>query len=196
MGNEVSELKNSIKNWWVYEVLGFIMLIISAFIFTYQRMAYENFVSFFIMTFIVSGLLKIFFSVTNRESLGDWGWYLGGGVFDLVFGFLLASIPATSTVIVAYYVAFFLMFSSISSIGHAMDVKAFKMSDWFALIVVGVTGLFFSVLILLRPTMELRPLIFSTAMAFLCIGAYNLYLGFSFRKVNRKYFANNRLRYD
>ncbi len=84
----------------------------------------------FSISMLFSGLLEISFAVSNRKNVSSWGWYLAGGIIDMILGFYLIAYPLLSMEVIPFIIAFWLMFRGFSSIGYAMDLKRYGTRDW------------------------------------------------------------------
>ena len=84
----------------------------------------------FSVSMLVSGLLEISFAVSNRRRVSSWGWYLAGGIIDMILGFYLIAYPLLSMEVIPFIIAFWLMFRGFSSVGYAMDLKRYGTKDW------------------------------------------------------------------
>ena len=69
----------------------------------------------FSISMLVSGLLEIAFAVSNRQRVSSWGWYLAGGVIDMILGLYLVTYPVLSMEVIPFIIAFWLMFRAFSS---------------------------------------------------------------------------------
>jgi len=84
----------------------------------------------FIVAFLVSGIFEIILAVGNRDRRG-WGWALAGGILDLVLGIILMVIPPVmTTLVLIYFVGFWLLIRSVWAIGFASDLSHVKNSGW------------------------------------------------------------------
>jgi len=84
----------------------------------------------FSISMLFSGLLEISFAVSNRRRVSSWGWYLAGGIIDMILGFYLIAYPMLSMEVIPFIIAFWLMFRGFSSVGYAMDLKRYGTRDW------------------------------------------------------------------
>lgn len=87
---------------------------------------YEALSILFSVSMLVSGLLEISFAVSNRQRVSSWGWYLAGGIIDMILGFYLIAYPLLSMEVIPFIIAFWLMFRGFSSAGYAMDLKGME----------------------------------------------------------------------
>lgn len=184
MANVLSEFKSTVKNWWAFEVLGVLLVLMSLIVFARPVETYAGLVMYFVLTFFVSGILRIVFSLTNRETLSGWGWYMAGGIFDVILGMLLATRMDIVSITLPFFAGFYLLFSSIAAIGKSYDLKAFGVTQWSMPLLIGIAGIVFSCLILFNPVLGIETLILWTALAFLFVGVFYMTLGFKLRRLH------------
>ena len=103
---------------------------------------------------LVSGLLEISFAVSNRRRVSSWGWYLAGGIIDMILGFYLIAYPLLSMEVIPFIIAFWLMFRGFSSVGYAMDLKRYGTKDWGWYIALGILAVICSLIILWQPAVR------------------------------------------
>ena len=92
------ELKQEVKNWWVSLILGILYVAVALGLMFFPFNGYAALSILFSISMLVSGLLEIAFAVSNRQRVSSWGWYLAGGVIDMigshsVYHRLLADVP-------------------------------------------------------------------------------------------------------
>jgi uncharacterized membrane protein HdeD (DUF308 family) len=174
----VSELESTIRHWWVFILLGAMFLALGALVFQNPIESYVGLAIYFAAAFVVSGAFRIGFALLNRRALGGWGWYLGAALLELSIGFFLLANPELAAVSLPIYVGFSLLFWGISAIGKAFDMRALGMRDWSVLLAAGIAGLGFSTMVIFNPSLGVASVIVWTGLAFLSIGAFNVYLGF------------------
>ena len=162
---------------WTYISLGVLFIIVAGFVFSRPVSSYLALVVYFALTFFISGALRSIFAVTNREVLNNWGWYLAGGLFDVLLGILLFARLDMAALFLPYYVGFFLMISSISVISKASDLKIFTGGSSGGVMFLGVLGLIFSLILLLNPILGIGTIVAWTALGFLTGGIFYIYLG-------------------
>ena len=74
----------------------------------------------FSISFHEAGILEIFLSIQNKESLDGWGWYPdGGSILSTLIGIILIIRPEVSTAMLPFYIGFSLMFRSFQGLGHS-----------------------------------------------------------------------------
>jgi uncharacterized membrane protein HdeD (DUF308 family) len=100
---EVNDFSNSSKfrYWYLHLILGIIFMILSVIIFTTPVQFFITLSIIFSITFLVSGILEIAYTISNRRRLDNWGWSLGTGTIDVLIGILLFSRPDISMIILS-----------------------------------------------------------------------------------------------
>ena len=79
------ELKQEVKNWWVSLILGILYVAVALGLMFFPFNGYAALSILFSISMLVSGLLEIAFAVSNRQRVSSWGWYLAGGVIDMIW---------------------------------------------------------------------------------------------------------------
>lgn len=87
------ELQQEVKNWWISLILGILYVIVAISLMFSPLSGYAVLSILFSVSMLFSGLLEISFAVSNRRRVSSWGWYLAGGIIDMILGFYLDSLP-------------------------------------------------------------------------------------------------------
>ena len=175
----------SLRHNWIYIFLGIMFIIVSGFVFSNPLGSYLALVIYFVCTFFLSGIIRSIFAFTNRETLANWGWYLAGGIFDLLLGVLLISRLDLAAIFLPYYVGFFLLLSSIAAISKASDLKIFTGGASGGATFLGVLGVIFSVVLLMNPILGMGTIVMWTALGFFMTGIFYVYVGFKLKVPTR-----------
>ena len=104
------------------------------------------------------------------------------GVIDFAIGALLVSQPAISMIVLPFYIGFAILFRSMLAIGWAIEIRRQATQNWGYLLVVGILGVIFSLIMIWNPVFAGMTIVFYTGWAFIVIGAFNVYLAFKLRK--------------
>ncbi len=141
----------------------------------------------FSISFLVSGIMEIFFAISNKEVLENWGWTLALGVFTSLIGVMLIANPAISAVTLPLYVGFMLMLHSFWAIGSAFDLKDYGVKGWGISLFIGILGVLFAALLIVRPAIGGLTLVIWTGMALIASGTFNLFLSNKMRKIHKNW---------
>ena len=79
------EIQESVKNWWLSLILGIIFVGVGICLMFAPLDSYIALSIIFSITILISGIFEILFAVTNRH-VSSWGWYLVGGIIDILIG--------------------------------------------------------------------------------------------------------------
>ena len=179
----LEDVRQSAKNWFLLLILGVIFILVGILVFRTPVASYVALSMLFAATFLATGLLEIIYAVSNRKEVNSWGWSLASGIIDLLIGVLLISRPDITLVILPFFVGFAIMFRSIMAIAWSISLNNQNVSDWGSLLVIGILGLLLSFILLWNPVFAGMTIVFYTALCFIFIGVYEIYLAFKLRKI-------------
>jgi len=176
--------RKSIKSWWTYEILGIILIAMSFIVYSRPIETYAGLIVYFIATFLLTGILRMIFAIVNRNKLPGWGWYLTGGMLDIVLSALLSSRLDLALITMPLFIGFYLLFSSISAMAKSFDLRSYGLKNWGWLLLSGFIGLIFSGMILFNPILGVGALLLWTSLSLLFNGIFYISLGLKFRQLN------------
>ena len=177
-------VKNSIKYWYIPLIVGFIFVGVGIWVFRTPLESYVALAFIFSISFLVSGIFEIYFAISNREELDNWGWTLALGIVSAIVGVLLLMNPEVSKITLPIYVGFVLLFRSVFAIGASIDLKNYYVMDWGYLMVIGILGVIFSFILLWNPFFAGITLVFWTALLVIVSGIYSIYFSFKLKKLH------------
>ncbi len=181
----IEQLGFSIKNWWLSLILGILYLGIAIWLMFNPLASYVALSIVFAVLMFVSGLFEIIFSVTNKDALSSWGWYLAGGIIDLLIGLILIASPGLSMAVLPFILAFWLLFRGISGIGFAMDIRRCGSNNWGWYLFLAILAVLCSIGIIWVPAAGALTFVFVTAYAFIVFGIFRLVIAFELRKLHK-----------
>lgn len=179
------QLEKSVKNWWLSLILGIIFVGVGIILVFAPLDTYIALSIVFSITILISGIFEIAFAITNRH-ISSWGWYLAGGIIDLVIGIYLVSFPMVSMEVIPFLMAFWLMFRGFTSIGYAMDLKRYGTSEWGWYLVFGIFAILCSLLILWHPAVGALYAVYMISFAFIVIGFFRIMLSFELKRLHKR----------
>ncbi|MDR3714221.1 MAG: DUF308 domain-containing protein [Puia sp.] len=182
--NLISEFRQVIRYWWIFLLLGAMLIFFGVGVFNHPVATYADLTIFFELAFVVNGLLEISFALLNRRSASGWGWHLAGGIFDLLMGILLVSNPILAAVSLPLFVSLWLLLRSISMIGRQFDLPVGG-GERLWMLFLGLCGIAFSFLIFYNPALGALTLVTWTSFALIAMGLFYISLGFALRKIRK-----------
>ena len=133
---------------------------------------------------LISGILEILFAISNKH-VSSWGWYLAGGIIDLILGIFLAS-PGLSMEVLPFVLAFWLMFRGFSATGYSMDLKRYGTRNWGWYMVFGILAILCSIGVIWQPALGAFTLVYMIAYALLIIGIFRVMLSFELKLLHKR----------
>lgn len=180
----LDSIKNSVKHWYIPLIVGILFVILSLAVFTSPLSSLLALSIFFALSFMFGGLSEVFFSISNRNTLPNWGWSLAFGILTTIVGFSLVVQPGLSISVMAFYVGFLLLFRSVASISFALDVKKYGSKNWGSLLIFGILGALASLFLIWNPLFTGIGLTFLMAVSILFAGLFSIFLAFQLRKIH------------
>lgn len=181
----IQSIKRSVKHWYIPLIIGIILIAVGIYVFTVPLETYLVLSVLFSISFIIAGLLDIFFSIRNRKVLQGWGWYLIGGLLSLAGGIILSIHPGISIAILPFIVGFTLLFLSFLLLGHSFEMKSLGILNWGNAAMLSTLGVILSFMLIVSPLISGISLIVITASSFIIAGVSSIVLSFDLRKVKK-----------
>lgn len=178
-------ISRTVRHWYIPLIIGIVLIAAGIYVFMVPIETYLTLSVLFSISFIIIGLLKIFFSIRNHKILRGWGWYLVGGLLSLVVGIILSIYPGISIVILPFAVGFTLLFISFLLLGFSFEMKSLEILNWGNAAVLSVLGVIFSFMLVVSPLFSGISLVVITGVAFIFAGISSIVLSFDLRKIKR-----------
>jgi uncharacterized membrane protein HdeD (DUF308 family) len=185
MTNLFQTITKSVKHWYIPLIIGIILIAAGIYVFTVPLETYLTLSVLFSISFIIIGLLDIFFSIRNHKIMQGWGWYLVGGLLSLAGGIILSIYPGISIVILPSVVGFTLLFFSFLLLGFSFEMKSLRILNWGNAAILSVLGVIFSFMLIVSPLISGISLVVITGVSFILTGGSSIVLSFDLRKVKK-----------
>lgn len=176
----------AVKNWWISLLLGLLYILIGVVLMFTPLAGYVALSVLFSVAMFVSGTLEIVFAASNRKNISSWGWYLAGGIIDLILGVFLMANVGLSMAVLPFIVAFWLMFRGFSSTGYAMDLKHYGTHNWGWYMAFGILAILCSIAIIWQPGLGAFSLVYMIAYALLIMGIFRVMLSFELKNLHKR----------
>ena len=180
------EMEHAVKNWWLSLILGILYIIVALCLLFAPGSSYIALSVIFSISMLISGIIEIIFSISNRRSISSWGWYLAGGIIDLILGIYLVAYPLLSMEVIPFIVAFWMMFRGFSATGYSMDLKRYGTRDWGWYMAFGILAILCSLLILWQPAVGALYAVYMISFTFLIIGLFRFMLAFELKNLHKR----------
>ena len=178
-------LNSSIRNWWLSLILGILYIALAIWLFVNPLASYFALSIVFSVFMFISGLSEIVFAAANRDTLSNWGWYLSGGIIDLLIGILLLASPGLSMAVLPYILAFWLLFRGFAGIGHATDLRRYGSRNWGWYLALAILAVICSIGIIWVPAAGAMTFVFMVGYALLLFGIFRIVVSFELKKLKK-----------
>lgn len=149
---------------------GILFILLGIWVFSTPLVSYLSLVWLFKVGFFVVGILEVFHAFANRDSLGNWGWALVGGIVNILFAVLLFKHPVWAIETLPIYVGFIVLFRSSMGIALAFDLKRWEAKGWAWSLVSALLGVAFSFFMIWDPFFGGLAIVIYTAMSIIMLG--------------------------
>lgn len=182
----MDKIDYAVKYWWLSLLLGVLFIIISIYLMFAPLASYIALSILFSVSMFVSGVFEIAFAFSNRGNISSWGWYLAGGIIDLILGVFLMINPGLSMSVLPFVLAFWLMFRGFSATGYSMDLKRYGTRNWGWYMAFGILAILCSIGIIWQPGIGAFTLVYMIAYALLIIGIFRIMVAFELRNLHKR----------
>jgi uncharacterized membrane protein HdeD (DUF308 family) len=182
----LSKLQNNIKHWYIPLIIGILFILLGIYISFVPLATYLTLSIFFSISFLVSGMFDILFSIQNQKRTSGWGWHLVSGIIAVILGLYLIANPGISLIALPYVVGFGLLFRSAYMLGVAFDYRSSKLINGTSIIITSILGLILSFLLIANPLIAGFSLVYLTAFSFIFTGIAAAALAFDLKKLKNK----------
>ena len=178
-------IETELKYWYAPLILGILFIGLGVLVFATPEATFLTIAVLFSIGFVVSGIVEVMFSLSNRRTLKNWGWHLVGGIITLILGVLLSLKPDFSALVLSLYIGFWLLFRSIVYASSAFELKSIGFKNWGWMLTFGIIGIVFSFILLWNPLLIGIGFVFWIGYGLIILGIINIILGFSIRRFKK-----------
>ncbi len=176
-------VKDAIKHWYFPLVLGIIFIVVGIWAIATPAATYLSLAILFSITFFVTGILEIIFSIIYKKQLDGWGLSLAAGILDFIIGLILILNPQISMITLPLFVGFVVLYRSILDISWSIELKKYRVSNWGWLLFTGIMGAIFSFILLLNPLFAGLTVAVFTGIALITIGIFHIHFSIKLKKL-------------
>ncbi len=181
MSNAISKVTHSVKNWWVFLIIGILLIIGSIWMFKTPVESFAGLSGFFSILILLSGILSIFYAFGNKDDIDNWGLFIAGGILDIVVGLVLLNYPGVTMLLFSLFVGFWLLFRGIGTISTSFKFKKEGEANWFWILLFGILIVIFAFMSIVNPLIGASYLVFTLAFALFLLGLANIFISFKFK---------------
>jgi uncharacterized membrane protein HdeD (DUF308 family) len=186
MTNVISQAVSIIKNWWVFLLSGILLIVGSIWVIFTPLESYVALAWLFSILVLANGISYVYFSISNHKELEGWGWYLAGGIFEIILGIILIYYPNLSIMMLPLFVGFWFMFRGAQIVAASLEFKKYGFLDWGWIMLLGVALTVMSFFMILDPLFGFFNVVWLTALSLLLFGVSNIMISLNLKKIKSK----------
>ena len=191
----LENIEKIIKYWYAPLVSGIFFIGAGILTLAFTKASVFTLCLFLGVSFLISGVMEIVSATVNRKIIVNWGWTLFLGVIDIMFGVLLLVHPYGTMTVIALFLGLSVMFRSVGVITLSLNMKNTN-PKWRYLLVFGVSGIVFAIILLLHPLFAWKTILLFTGITFIAAGIFGILLSLHLRALKERYlkFVRNQMR--
>ena len=173
------------KYWWALIITGILMIPCGLWLWFQPALGYEVLSLLLGWLLILFGIVQLIVSGNVKQKVRGWGWWLAGGIIDILIGFILVGNLSFSEAVLPFFFAFIFVYKGIANLFSALNMVSTH-RYWWLYLVNGLLLLILGLLFFASPFTAAFSIIFLCAVAFIYWGFSLIFFGYSLRPVNNR----------
>lgn len=175
------------KKWWTNFTLGVLFISLGTWLFMTPLEESVSLTVFFGFALIVAGLFEIAGGVIYRSDSNYRIWHLINGMVDLSIGNLLLLESRTAIETAPYFLTVWLFYKGLIALDLSWELKSWNHKSWGFMFALGCSPILFSILTMAYPFMGGLHSVYTTGLAFLGLGTFNISIAYNLNKLRKKF---------
>ena len=172
------------KYWWALIITGILMIPCGLWLWFQPALGYEVLSLLLGWLLILFGIVQLIVSGNVKQKVRGWGWWLAGGIIDILIGFILVGNLSFSEAVLPFFFAFIFVYKGIANLFSALNMVS-PHRYWWLYLVNGLLLLILGLLFFASPFTAAFSIIFLCAVAFIYWGFSLIFFGYSLRPVEQ-----------
>jgi len=149
--NLTARVGRAIRHWWLMLIAGMLCVAAGICVFAFPIESYVTLSILFGILMLLTGAMQLIIASTSGNYLMMRGYFIVGGVLDVILGIFLCLYPGVSLLVLPIMMGLWLMYHSFMIISFGGDMDTFRLSGGGMLIILGILLLILSVFVLVDP---------------------------------------------
>ena len=149
--NLTSKVARAVKHWWLMLIAGLLCLVMGIVVFVFPLQSYVTLAILFGVMMMAVGAIQLIIASTSANYLTMRGYFVVGGVLDLMLGIFLCIYPGVTLVALPLMLGVWMLYNSFIIISFGGDMETFRLGGSGLVVAGGVLLLLLSVVVLLNP---------------------------------------------
>lgn len=172
---EITSLDRSLRYWWVILIRGILFIILGIYMVCQPASGYAALGFLFGLFILLAGIAELL-RVVGDHSSGSRAWHLLLGIIDIIVGIVFVTHIIASADVLRVVVGLYFLFRGVSLLSYSH----FRGRSW-PLILGGAITAIFGLFIIFNAVFGAITIIVLTAIAFIIMGVFNVWLGLHMR---------------
>ena len=185
--NLTSKVARTVKHWWLMLIAGLLCLVMGIVVFVFPLQSYVALAILFGVLMLSVGAIKLIMASISANYLMTRGYFVVGGVLDLILGIFLCIYPGVTLVALPIMLGVWMMYNSFIIISFGGDMETFRLGGSGLVIVGGVILLLLSAIVLLNPfSAGMATVIILAGISLLVLGCLLSMLSLKLKYIDRE----------
>jgi uncharacterized membrane protein HdeD (DUF308 family) len=185
--NLTSKVARTVKHWWLMLIAGLVCLAMGVVVFVFPLESYVTLAILFGVMMLAVGAIQLIVASTSGNYLTMRGYFVVGGVMDLILGIFLCIYPDVTLVALPIMLGIWMMYNSFVIIAFGGDMETFRLGGSGLVIVGGVILLLLSAIVLLNPfSAGIATVIILAGIGLLVLGCLLSMLSLKLKHIDRE----------
>lgn len=149
--NLTARASRIIKKWWLLLIAGILCIVAGICVFAFPIESYVTLAVLFGILMLLTGAAQLIISSTSGNYLMMKGYFIVGGVLDVILGIFLCVYPGVSLFVLPILMGLWMMYHSFIIISFGADMDTFRLSGGGMYTVFGILLLILSIFVLVDP---------------------------------------------
>ena len=149
--NLTARASRIITKWWLLLVAGILSIIAGVCVFVFPIESYVTMAVLFGVLMLLTGAAQLIISSTSGNYLMMKGYFIVGGILDVILGIFLCVYPGVSLFVLPILMGLWMLYHSFIIISFGADMDTFRMSGGGMFTVFGILLLILSIFVLVDP---------------------------------------------
>ena len=177
-----------IKHWWLLGIAGLLCIIAGVTVFIFPIQSYVALSIIFGIIILLVGAAQLIVASTSGNYLAMKGYWVVGGVLDLLLGIFLCIYPNVTLMLLPAMLGIWMMYHSFMMLAFGGDMENFKMEGSGITIFGGVLLLLLSIMVLINPFgAGVATVIVVAGVGLLCLGGLLCMTALQFKDIHKRF---------
>jgi uncharacterized membrane protein HdeD (DUF308 family) len=149
--NLTARASRIIKKWWLLLIAGILCIVAGICVFAFPIESYVAMAVLFGILMLLTGAAQLIISSTSGNYLMMKGYFIVGGILDVILGIFLCVYPGVSLFVLPILMGLWMLYHSFIIISFGADMDTFRLSGGGMFTVFGILLLMLSVFVLVDP---------------------------------------------